>query len=132
MTSSNRRDANRRKTIFGGVIYGNGEQPVDCRIVDMSETGVRLRTKVKCEPKSKVFLRIFNRKGIHQCELKWSEDGMIGLKFVSSRGLDVSEFNKTFNLLYATDDTKTPKESRISRLRSSIRSSIPAPRQAFA
>ena len=132
MNFNNRRNTSRRKTIFGGVLYGNDNQTWDCRIVDMSKTGVRLKTSAKCDAKTKIFLRIFNRKGIYQCELKWSEDGLIGLKFVRSSGVNDLEFNKTFNLLHAADDTTTPKEARIECLRSVIGSNTPAPQQAFA
>ena len=113
------------------MLYGHDEQTWDCRIIDMSETGVRLKISAECDVKTKVFLRIFNRKGIHQCELKWSDDGLIGLKFVRSSGVNDSEFNKTFNLLHAIDDTTASKEARFARLRSVIGSSIPTPQKAF-
>ena len=119
MKLNDNRGAKRRKTLFGGILYGSKRQARDCRVIDISLTGAKLKVPAKYSVGAKLYLRIYNRKGIHLSVIMWANDGFIGLKFLKSSGVNEWEFSKTFNLLHTIDDTAN-KQDRKARLRSKL------------
>ena len=116
MNLNENRVANRRKTLFGGIVYGGNEIKWDCRIIDMSLTGVKLKSPVTYVVGIKVFLRITNREGIYLCETVWANDGFMGLKFLKSSGVDENRFNKTFDQFHTTNNPSTNRMTQSASL----------------
>ena len=102
MNINDKRDTKRRKTLLGGIVYGGIQETWECRIIDLSKTGVKLKVPVPYEVGTKVFLRITNLEGIHLCKTVWATGDFTGLKFLKSSGVNDRQFYKNFYLLNST------------------------------
>ncbi len=76
------RQSGRRKTIFGGVLFNDDGDQWDCSIVDISETGARVRSQADLESGSFVNMKITKFNDLRRSEVMWSRDGKLGLRFV--------------------------------------------------
>lgn len=75
------RTTGRRRTLFGGTIFGKDGNTWDCSISDISEAGVRAKVKAEFEIGDKVDLRINKFNDMRPCTVMWIRDGFIGLQF---------------------------------------------------
>ncbi|MCZ6859151.1 MAG: PilZ domain-containing protein [Alphaproteobacteria bacterium] len=77
-----RRVQNRRKTLGNGVIYfASGSYAMDCVILDLSESGARIRPAdaPTCPDE---FLLDSKEVGRVFCEVMWRRNDLIGVRFV--------------------------------------------------
>ncbi len=72
----------RRRTIFGGTIYAQNGGVWDCSIVDISESGVKLRATTELAMGDKVDLKINKYNELRSCEVIWLREGEVGLQFI--------------------------------------------------
>ena len=77
----NNRTFRRRRTLFGGTIF-KGSQKWDCRISDISESGVRVRTDCDLEIGTLVELKITKINDFREAEIVWKTENFIGLNFL--------------------------------------------------
>ncbi len=92
----NQRQFTRRRTLFGGSIY-RGMEKWDCSISDISESGVRVKTKAELELGDLVELKNNKFNDIREAEVMWKRDGYIGLNFLVKIDVtkkEVAEFFK--------------------------------------
>ena len=82
------RSHGRRRTIFGGVLYSQDGASWECAIVDVSESGAKVRADTSLAIGDKVDLKINKLNEFRTCEVIWLREGAVGLQFVV--GLDPS------------------------------------------
>lgn len=81
-----KREHGRRRTIFGGVLYSQTGGSWECAIVDISESGAKVRANTDLGMGEKVDLKINKFNEIRTCEVIWLREGEVGVRFVV--GLD--------------------------------------------
>jgi len=81
-----KRTHGRRRTIFGGVLYGQDGGSWECAIVDISESGAKIRAATDLKMGEKVDLKINKYNEFRTCEVIWLREGEVGVRFVV--GLD--------------------------------------------
>lgn len=84
---SDRRDRGRRRAILAGLLLLDDGRSCHCRIVDMSDTGARVRLPTLTPLPDKLWL--LNASGWmgYEVELKWRSDMDLGLRFLSKHDL---------------------------------------------
>ncbi len=90
MSSEQKRAAQRRRVLLGGrLVYGPSEMTVECAIVDMSESGARVRipgTPLLVEP---IYLVNVTHGQAFKARLAWRRANLLGLSF--SEAYDLRE-----------------------------------------
>ena len=76
------RRSGRRRTLFGGVIYGEGGETWDCSISDISEEGAKVRSEAELEIGTFVDLKINKFKDLRRTKVMWVRGGHVGLQFL--------------------------------------------------
>ncbi len=79
---SDKRKSGRRRTLFGGVIYGPDDGVWDCSISDISELGAKVRVATDLPIGTFVDLKINKLNDIRRCKVMWLRDGHVGLEFL--------------------------------------------------
>lgn len=89
----------RRRTIFGGVLYGQDGGSWECAIVDISETGAKIRANTELAMGDKVDLKINKFNELRSCEVIWLREREVGVRFLV--GLDTRRegMNNLFGLI---------------------------------
>jgi len=82
MDHTDKRTSARRRTIFGGAIFSEDGQKWECSVSDISETGVKIRTKAKLEIGTNVELKINKFNDLRRCEVSWTTEKYLGLRFL--------------------------------------------------
>jgi len=84
MTSNeDKRNSLRRRTIFGGIVFDDGGRNWECSVSDISETGVKVRSKTaKLELGQQIELRINKFNDLRRCEVSWVRGREFGLRFL--------------------------------------------------
>ncbi len=54
----------------------------DCSIIDISETGARVRSQADLKTGSSVNMKLIKFNDLRRAEVMWSRDGNLGLRFV--------------------------------------------------
>ncbi len=80
---SNRR-ADLRKAVLWSASLATARGPVDCRIINISTTGAKLRAAVELRDGEHVTLAIRSLGEFH-CTVVWVRDGHIGVQFVEQK-----------------------------------------------
>jgi len=75
------RTTGRRRTLFGGTIFGKDGSKWDCSISDISEAGVRAKVDAEFEIGDEVDLRINKFNDMRPCVVMWKREEFIGLQF---------------------------------------------------
>lgn len=80
------RKVGRRRTLFGGVIYGGDGRSWECKVADISEEGVKAKISddVELEIGAQVDLKINKFDDLRSCEVMWLRDAQVGLRFLVS------------------------------------------------
>ncbi|MGI9479072.1 MAG: PilZ domain-containing protein [Hyphomicrobiaceae bacterium] len=88
--SDSRRKAPRKAVhLVGEVSFGDRESRMDCRIVDMSATGARLKLETSDERmQERIALFFDQRLTIVECFVIWSRDDEVGVQFCSQFNRD--------------------------------------------
>ncbi len=83
--SDSRRKAPRRAVrIAGEVSFGDRANRMDCRIVDISSTGARLRINTIDQVATPRIGLYFDQQSTNvECQVIWIRDGEVGVKFCS-------------------------------------------------
>ena len=83
--SDSRRKAPRRAVrIAGEVSFGDRANRMDCRIVDISSTGARLRINTIDQVATPRIGLYFDQQSTNvECQVIWMRDGEVGVKFCS-------------------------------------------------
>lgn len=68
-------------TQAGKLLSLDGRCNFDCVIVDVSEGGARIRTRECGLVPSRVYLYVANSSDIFDCDVRWRNDGEVGLRF---------------------------------------------------
>lgn len=90
----------RRRTIFGGVIYGQDGASWECAIVDVSESGAKVRADdAGFEIGDRVDLKINKLNEFRTCDVVWLRDGAIGLQFLVALDTKRESTQKLLRLL---------------------------------
>jgi hypothetical protein len=77
------RNSLRRRTIFGGVLFDDGGQNWECSVSDISETGVKIRSKsAELNSGDQVELKINKFNDLRRCEVTWVRENEYGLRFL--------------------------------------------------
>ena len=76
------RKSGRRRTLFGGVIYGEDGQTWTCSISDISEKGAKVKSDAEVESGSFVDLKINKFNDIRRTKVMWIREGHLGLEFL--------------------------------------------------
>lgn len=71
----------RRRTLFGGTIYDQSGEAIDCFVSDISTSGVKVKTKSEFEIGDSVDLKINKYNDLRRCHVIWKREGAIGLRF---------------------------------------------------
>lgn len=79
---SDNRKSGRRRTLFGGVVYGPDNQAWDCSIFDISELGAKVRVAADLPIGTFVDLKINKLNDIRRCKVMWVREGHLGLEFL--------------------------------------------------
>ena len=93
------RQTGRRKTLFGGVLFNDDGDQWDCSIVDISETGAKVRSQADLEAGSSVNMKITKFNDLRRVEVMWSRDGSLGLRFVVKIDKHQKEMAEFFKLV---------------------------------
>ncbi len=100
---SERRGRGRRRAILAGLLLLDDGRSCHCRIVDMSDTGARVRLPTLTALPDKFWL--LNASGwlAYEVELKWRSDMDLGLRFLSKHDLrnPMTERDKTLHAICA-------------------------------
>jgi len=75
------RKTGRRRTIFGGMIFVDEGDGVECVVADISEAGARVKTDLALEMGSHVDLRINKYNDLRRAKVVWVRQGEVGLEF---------------------------------------------------
>lgn len=94
--NDNKRKNIRRRTIFGGIIYEDTGQATECSITDISETGVKVRTKMSLEIGREVDLKINKFNELRRCVVAWVREGEVGLQFLIAMTAKNEEMARLF------------------------------------
>ena len=95
------RKTGRRRTLFGGVIYGPAAESWNCNVADISEEGVKVKCKAweLIEVGSQVDLKINKYNDMRRCEVMWARDGQVGLRFLVSIDTRDENMSELFKLV---------------------------------
>jgi hypothetical protein len=85
--SANRRDRGRRRAILAGFLMLDDGRSCACRIVDVSDTGARVRLPTLMPLPDKLWLLNTSDWMAYEVELAWRKDAEAGLHFLSKRNL---------------------------------------------
>lgn len=101
--ASERRGRGRRRAILAGLLLLDDGRSCHCRIVDMSDTGARVRLPTLMPLPDKLWLLNTSGWAGYEVELKWRSDMDIGLRFLSKRDLrdPITERDKALHALCA-------------------------------
>ncbi len=89
----------RRRTLFGGVIYGEGGESWSCSISDISETGAKVKSKAELELGTFVDLKINKFNDLRRTKVMWVRDGHVGLEFLVKIDKANKEMTEFFKLI---------------------------------
>lgn len=83
--SDSRRKAPRKSVrLAGEVSFGDKACRMNCRIVDMSATGARLKIKTTDERMQQRIALFFDQRSINvECRVIWAREGEMGVQFCS-------------------------------------------------
>lgn len=76
------RKSGRRRTLFGGVMYDEGDNAWNCFIADVSEKGAKVKSSAELQIGSFVDLKINRFNDMRRCKVMWVREGHIGLEFL--------------------------------------------------
>ncbi len=76
------RRSGRRRTLFGGVIYGEGGEAWDCSISDISEEGAKVKSDADLDRGTFVDLKINKFNDLRRTKVMWIRGGHVGLQFL--------------------------------------------------
>lgn len=93
------RHSGRRKTLFGGVLFNDDGAQWDCSIVDISETGAKVRSRADLEAGSFINMKITKFNDLRRAEVMWIRDGNLGLRFVIKIDKHQKEMAEFFKLV---------------------------------
>lgn len=93
------RHSGRRKTLFGGVLFNDDGAQWDCSIVDISETGAKVRSRADLEAGSFINMKITKFNDLRRAEVMWIRDGFLGLRFVIKIDKHQKEMAEFFKLV---------------------------------
>ncbi len=86
-----RRKGGRKRVLLGGkVVYNEGNASLDCTIVDVSETGARIRLPRGQGVPSHVYLIDIRNHRAHEATIAWLKPPLAGLRFEKSYAFDAS------------------------------------------
>jgi len=78
-----KRNSLRRRTIFGGVLFDDGGRNWECSVSDISETGVKIRSKTaELKIGDEIELKINKFNDLRRCEVSWIRGADVGLRFL--------------------------------------------------
>jgi hypothetical protein len=72
--------------IEGRLIFADGSFVLDCMIMDISESGARIKTALDVAAPPRVYLWQAKTATVFECEVRWQERKLIGLLFVDICG----------------------------------------------
>ncbi|MFM9846583.1 MAG: PilZ domain-containing protein [Hyphomicrobiaceae bacterium] len=72
--------------IEGRLIFADGACVLDCVIIDISESGARIKTALDVVAPHRVYLWQAKTAMVFECEVRWQERKLIGLLFVDICG----------------------------------------------
>jgi hypothetical protein len=72
--------------IEGRLIFADGSCVLDCVIIDISESGARIKTALDVTAPPRVYLWQAKTATVFECEVRWQERKLIGLLFVDICG----------------------------------------------
>jgi hypothetical protein len=72
--------------IEGRLIFADGSCVLDCMIMDISESGARIKTALDVAAPPRVYLWQAKTATVFECEVRWQERKLIGLLFVDICG----------------------------------------------
>jgi hypothetical protein len=72
--------------IEGRLIFADGTCVLDCVIIDISESGARIKTALDVVAPHRVYLWQAKTAMVFECEVRWQERKLIGLLFVDICG----------------------------------------------
>ena len=86
---SDLRKCRRKRTLLAGVLsYGPGISTVDCKIMDVSETGARVKAEPGSIVPAHVFLVHLRDYVAYEARVAWRRDnGNLGLRFMAAHDL---------------------------------------------
>lgn len=99
--------------IDGKLIFADGRCAFDCVIIDVSEGGARVCLALEVDVPSRVYLWQTKTGAVLECEVRWREHKVVGLRFIDSCGRQLRR---------ALIKACQPVPSRISRWMDSSRS----------
>ena len=79
-----RRQHARREVSIEAQLFLRGQRPsiVPCEVVDLSEGGARVQIEIPCLLPPQVFLMMYERENIYECETAWQDEQQAGVMFV--------------------------------------------------
>jgi hypothetical protein len=72
--------------IDGKLIFADGRCAFDCVIIELSEGGARVRLSVEVDLPRKVYFWQMKTGSVLDCEVRWQEHKLVGLRFIDSCG----------------------------------------------
>jgi hypothetical protein len=89
--AGNRRKGGRKRVLLGGkIVYHDGNTALDCTILDVSETGARIRLSRGQGVPSRVYLIDIRSHRAHEVTIAWFKPPLAGLRFEKSYVFDAS------------------------------------------
>lgn len=89
----------RRRTLFGGMLYTDDGQAIECSISDISRSGARVRFGDTLEIGSAGDLKINKYGFLLRFRVQWVRDGYVGLEFKVSLDPDDESMKRFFSLI---------------------------------
>lgn len=84
-----RRTATRRKTRFKAtIVYGDALTTLGCLVVDLSDSGARIRTEVADRLPAHFYLIWHAERSVIEVEVIWRSGGELGVRFNSKCSLE--------------------------------------------
>ena len=85
--STNRRRADRMRTLLHGRIYYSSARPsLDCQIRNLSESGACLKGDEVADAPDRFHLEIPGRNRLHGVHVRWRKGDRIGVGFETAKG----------------------------------------------
>lgn len=97
--SLNKRHNQRRRTLFSGIVYDAENKKWECSVSDISETGVKVRGKLKLTVGTNIELKINKFNLLIAAEVVWDHDDTYGLQFATPLDRYDSDYKGIFGIM---------------------------------
>ncbi|OHC73418.1 MAG: hypothetical protein A3G18_04930 [Rhodospirillales bacterium RIFCSPLOWO2_12_FULL_58_28] len=93
------RKSNRRRTLFGGLLFDKSDKKWDCKISNFSDTGALVKCPAELKLGDVVEIKIVKFNDLRSAEVMWVSKGTYGLRFLVKIKKDQKGMAELFRLM---------------------------------